>query len=197
MRIYDTDKNLLSVAKLERAKGGLDAFEKILTRYERLIYNTAFRYFADPNDALNATHESVLKMYKGLNRVSLPENGSLKTWICSVTVKTCLGMSRKFRPISIEFTDEILLTTLPDTKDAAAPLKRIQKIMEALYKLPDNYCMVIILKDVQGLCYNELAAALDISVGKAKRRLLQARTGLIAGYNNEVHRINGQEQLLR
>jgi RNA polymerase sigma-70 factor (ECF subfamily) len=177
--MHETDTNLLSAAMLERTKGGFPAFEKILYRYERLIYNIAFRYFADPNDALNATHESVLKIYKGLNRVSLPENGSLKIWICSVTAKTCLDMSRRFRPVSIEFSDEIPPAALPDAEDVAVSLKRTQKIMEALYKLPDDCRMVIILKDVQGLCYNELATALDISVCKAKRRLSQARTGLV------------------
>ena len=172
------DARLLAAAKLEISKGRSDAFEQILLKYEKLIYYIARRYFNNSDDAMDAGQDAAIKIYNGLPRVTIPEEGSLKAWICTVTARTCLDSLRKRRPQTTELTEEIVPSTLPSAEETAAANERVQEILQAIKKLPDDQRMVLILRDMQGLSYDEIADALKINSGTVKSRLSRARAGL-------------------
>jgi len=179
----EIDAILLETAKQEISSwlppsSVTSAFEHLLLRYEKLIYHIALRYFANPEDALDASQEAAVKIYKGISRVAMPENGSLKAWICTVTANTCLDLLRKKRPQTTEFTDETVRTSLPSAEDTAADNEQMHQLLTAINKLPDNLRMVLILRDMQGLSYEELSTALQINVGTVKSRLFRARATL-------------------
>ena len=176
----DTDANLLAAAKLERVEGYDTAFEQILLRYEKLIHHIARRYFTNQEDALDASQDAVIRIYKGLPNVVIEEDGNLKAWICTVTANTCLDIVRKRRVATEELTDANILTspTLPSAEESAIANERIREMLAAIAKLPDDHRMVLILRDMQGLAYEELSEALGISLGTVKSRLNRARAAL-------------------
>jgi len=182
----NTDETLLALAKQEIPKGRQNAFEQILLKYEKLIYYVARRYFNNPEDAKDASQDAAVKIYNGLARVILPEGGNLKAWICTITARTCLDSLRKRRPQTTEYTEEIVKSTLPSAEDMASANERVQEILAAIKKLPEDQRMVLILRDMQGLSYDELADALQINVGTVKSRLSRARAGLKKILDKEV-----------
>ena len=155
------------------------AFEEILHRYERLIYHVARRYFVNsPDDAMDASQEAAIKIYNGIPRLTLPEGGNMKAWICTITARVCLDALRKRRPETAELTEEVIPGTIPSAEESAAANERVKDILNAIKKLPDDHRMVLILRDMQGLSYEELADALKITVGTVKSRLSRARMKL-------------------
>ena len=175
-----TDAQLLAAAKLERSMTPplTGAFESILLRYEKLIYYIARRYFDNNEDALDASQEAALKIYNGLPKVEIPEDGSLKPWICTVIARTCLDAIRKNRMKTVELTEETIQSTLPSAEETAAANERVREITNAINRLPDEYRMIIILRDMQGLSYDEMAKILKLNLGTVKSRLSRARAHL-------------------
>ena len=176
----ETDANLLAAAKLEKVEGSSNAFEQILLRYEKLIHHIARRYFTNPEDALDASQDAIIRIYNGLPNVTIDKDGNLKAWICKVTANTCIDTVRKRRIVAEELTDDIVSTspTLPSAEESAVTNERVKEILAAIAKLPDDHRMVLILRDMQGLTYEELAEALGLSLGTVKSRLSRARTAL-------------------
>lgn len=170
------DTVLLAEAQRDSSSGG--AFEEILRRYQKLIYHVARRYFPNPDDAMDASQEAAIKIYNGIPRLTLPEGGNMKAWICTVTARVCLDALRKRRPQTSELTEETLLTPLPSAEDNAAANERVQEMLTAIKNLPNDHRMIIILRDMQGLSYDDIAAALKITVGTVKSRLSRARLNL-------------------
>ena len=176
----ETDANLLAAAKLERVEGYCDAFEQILLRYEKLIHHIARRYLVNPEDALDASQDAIIRVYKGLPNVVIKEDGTLKAWICKVTANTCLDIVRKHRIVTDELTEAMAgaAPALPSAEESAIANERAREVLTAIEKLPDDHRMVLILRDMQGLSYDELADALGVSLGTVKSRLSRARAGL-------------------
>jgi len=178
--MHETDYSLLTAAKIERAEGYSDAFEQILLRYERLIHHITRRYFNNIEDALDASQDAIIRIYKGLPNVIIREDGSLKAWICTVTANTCLDAVRKKRIVAEELTNENISAspTLPSAEESAITNERVNEILAAIAKLPDDHRIILILRDMQGLTYEELAEALGLTLGTVKSRLSRARAAL-------------------
>ncbi|MCL1843067.1 MAG: RNA polymerase sigma factor [Defluviitaleaceae bacterium] len=196
------DKILLEQAQRElKASSESNAFEKILHKYERLIYYIARRYFANHEDVMDASQETAIKIYNGLPQLVLPDfpsdgsltdgsspdgsspGGSMKAWICTITARVCLDALRKRRVQTSELTEavyaeESVTAPLPSAEESAAANERVAEILSAIKKLPEDHRMAIILRDMQGLSYEEIATALQISIGTVKSRLSRARGGL-------------------
>ena len=178
MQSHRTDIELLAAAKLEIPQGEDTAFEQILYRYERLIYHVARRYFSDNEDALDACQEVSIKIYNGLSNVVLQDDGNLKAWICTVTARVCLDGVRKRRVTTTELDETIKTSTTPSAEENAFANERVREITQAINKLPNDHRIIIILRDMQGLSYDELASTLGITIGTIKSRLSRARLGL-------------------
>jgi len=178
--MIQTDAQLLAIAKLERNRKppASEAFESILFRYEKLIHYIARRYFRSKEDAMDASQEAALKIYKGIPKVVISEDGNLKAWICTIIARTCLDALRKQKAQTIELTEEIVKGSLPSAEESAEANERVREILAALKKLPDDYRMVLILRDMQGLAYDEIARILEINIGTVKSRISRARANL-------------------
>ena len=175
-----TDAQLLATAKLERSMTppATGAFEVILSKYEKLIYYIARRYFTNFEDVLDASQDASLKIYNGLSLVVIEEEGTLKSWICTVVARTCLDLLRKNRVKTVELTEEIAPSALPSAEETAIANARATEIFDAIKTLPDDYRIIIILRDLQGLSYEEMAKILEINLGTVKSRLSRARASL-------------------
>ena len=154
------------------------AFDEVLRRYERLIFHIARTYFKNNEDAKDATQDTAIKIYGNLQRVVISEEGSLKAWIATVTARTCLDALRKKRPQTVPLVVEQASGTEFSAEDMAVAKEKAEEILRAIKKLPNNHRMIIILRDMKGLSYEDLAKTLGINIGTVKSQLNRARLSL-------------------
>ena len=169
------DENLL----IQRFKAGdLSIFEIILKKYQDRIYNLCRYLLGNPQDAEDAAQDVFLKAYRKLRNFK-PES-SLYTWLYRIAVNTCLDHKRKFRPEP--FKDQSLAENVPSSEPS--PEQRYQSkeigqaIQSALDQLPKQSRAVIVLREVEGLSYEEMAEVLNTSVGTVKSRISRTREEL-------------------
>lgn len=172
-------------------KGDRAAFESLIIPYERKIYNIAFQIFKNEQDAFDATQEVFVKVYNNLS--SFKFNASFSTWLHRLAMNTCIDAYRKRkrydeRTTTLEIEDDSgnsKVRELPsqgDTPETAMIRKEtIKNVQQAIEQLNAEHKEVVILRDIQGLSYEEVAQILDISLGTVKSRLSRAR-----GYLKEL-----------
>ena len=173
-----TDEILLQQAKQEIVIGQQNAFEQILFKYEKLIYYVSKGYFNNVEDAKDVSQDVAVKIYNGLSNVTLTPGGNLKAWICTITARTCLDVLRKNKIQIAEYNEEIVKSTLPYAEEVIYAKERVQEILNGIQKLPKDQRMALVLRDIQGLSYEELAKILQINTGTVKSRLSRARAKL-------------------
>jgi RNA polymerase sigma-70 factor (ECF subfamily) len=161
------------------ALGGDDAFEQILLKYERLIFYIARRYFTQTEDTMDACQEAALRIYKGLPKFKMPESGSLKGWVCAVTGNVCIDLLRK-RKLAVEAMPEydVSYITSESAEETVMARERALAVFKAVDALPKDHRLMIILRDMNGLSYQEIAEAAGITEGTVKSRLSRARAAL-------------------
>lgn len=179
--------NEIETILLKKAiKGDVDAFEKLISFYEKLIYNIAYRKLMNREDAQDAAQETIVKIYKNINKCN--STISFKSWICAITVNTCIDELRK-RKNNMEYLDEKVSAEDSEMvkqvkSDEVTPEEAMIKkelgaaLSAAICELPEDHKNLIVLRDIQGLSYQELADACGISLGTVKSRLSRARENL-------------------
>lgn len=188
------EKKLIKLAQ----KGNSSAFEKLIIKYERNIYNICLRMLNDEHEAYDAAQEVCMKIWRQIH--TFEGNSKFSTWIYRIATNQCLDMLRKYKnknEISIYQTnknsdDEWIL----DIKDEKADMDKhmehlaLQDIMQlALSELKDEYKEVIILRELQNQSYDEIGDILNLSQGTVKSRLSRARLALkkILSQNKEPY----------
>ncbi len=159
------------------------AFEALVARYKRSVYLTAFRMMGSREEAEDQAQEVFLKIYRGVTR--LEEASTLPAWVKRVTVNTCLDAlaKQKRRPATTSFAPEEEESEARDFADpraatpaAAAEGSELRRCLErALSDLEPGGRQVILLRDVEDLPYEEIAAALKIGLSAVKMRVHRAR----------------------
>ena len=163
------------------------AFNWVVNYYHAAVYNVVYGILGDRNDAADVTQEVFLKAFRGI--CGFRQGSSLKTWLYRIAVREALNQRRWWRrhrrnEISIDApTDE---THAPsEIEDAEATpfdvtaTREIQTAVRgALKELPEAYRSAVILRDLEGLAYEEVAEVLEISVATVKTRILRGRRAL-------------------
>ena len=179
------EKRLIKKAQ----KGDVDAFQQILTEYQSIVYNISYRYAGNFHDASDMAQEVFLKMFRSIN--SFRFQSKFSTWIYRVATNTCLDLVKKQKKsaptVSIDdrFEDEdggMFGSEIADSRyvpeDRAEEAETRDVVNRAIGRLPDDYKTVIILRDVRGLSYDEIAEITECSVGTVKSRISRARKNL-------------------
>jgi len=164
--------------------GDMDAFEEIVRLYEKRVYSLALKMTQNPQDAFDASQEVFIKIYNFLP--SFKWESSFYTWVYRITVNKCIDINRKLkrqRTFSIDVQDEDYpAIEIPDEVDSPemryGKKEAMEAVMRALDKLSDEHKAVIILRDIKGLSYLEIAQAVDCSEGTVKSRISRAREKL-------------------
>ena len=168
-------------------QGADDAYEILLQRYQQPVYNLVYRLMNDPSDASDIVQEVFLKVFKNIG--NFRGNSSLKTWIYRIAVNEAYNHRRWFsrhqrREVALG-PEEGLRTyadSLADTSrtpfDQAADHETFALVEAALDKLNPKFRAVVVLRDIEDLSYEEIAAVLDISIGTVKSRILRGREAL-------------------
>lgn len=173
---------------VERAKkGDVAAFEQLIAQYQKSVYNTAFRLTGNHEDASDVAQEAFVKVY-----TSLPDfrgDSSFKTWLFRIVHNACNDELRKrIRKRTSSLSDIVfnedgdLSRQIPDPSDGPEQsLDRIETqrvVQQSINELEDEYRIVVVMREIQGLSYNEIADALGINLGTVKSRLNRARHAL-------------------
>jgi RNA polymerase sigma-70 factor (ECF subfamily) len=167
------------VAKIKQGLPG--AFEELVYSYEKMVYRIAYRFFGNENDALDASQEVFIRVFRAFQ--AFEGRSSLKTWIYRIASNTCISISEKKKAEKEGFLK--LVTHWLSTRIAPSHEERVlekeerrqnkELVANALTAVPEIYRMPVILKDLEGLGMDEIAKALEIPLGTVKSRLNRGR----------------------
>jgi RNA polymerase sigma-70 factor (ECF subfamily) len=165
-------------------KGDARAFNQLVMLYQSMAYNVAYRILSDPDAAADATQDAFLSAFKAMRKF---RGGSFKAWLLRIVTNACYDQLRvkKRRPATS-------LDDLPVESDhthylrdpAEQPGQYVERrelnqmIQKAISTLPVEQRVVVVLSDVQGLSYQEIAQATGLSLGTVKSRLSRGRAKL-------------------
>ncbi|MBO8170036.1 MAG: sigma-70 family RNA polymerase sigma factor [Thermoanaerobacteraceae bacterium] len=173
---------------LERSKAGdVEAFAQLISQYEKKVYTIAYRFMGNHEDASDLAQEAMLKAYRSIKKFR--GDASFKTWLYHITANVCrdeLRRRSKRRETSLDEplffeNDEVPKQTADWTNvpERVYENKELQGYLHGLIKaLTPEYRMVIVMREIQGLSYEEIARQLDCSLGTVKSRLSRARKAL-------------------
>ncbi|MEW6712068.1 MAG: sigma-70 family RNA polymerase sigma factor, partial [Candidatus Riflebacteria bacterium] len=140
-----------------------------------------YRFFNDENDAMDATQEVFIKIYRALP--GFEGRSSLKTWIYRIASNTCITMAEKRRrekdgllqTIINWWSDRNVETPEEELIDNETRQLNQKMVAEKLEKLPETYRMPVILKDIEGLSLEKISEILEVPVGTVKSRINRGR----------------------
>lgn len=166
------------------ASGDRDAFARLLERYEKQVYHQALRMVSGPEDAADMTQEAFFKAW--LNLPSFQGDSSFATWLYRLTNNVCIDFLRREKKrrgdASLDDEEQGLAFSLSDpapTPQRALEEKELrQAVQEGLSQLSDDHRQVLVLREINGLSYEEIAQVLDLSPGTVKSRIARARLSL-------------------
>jgi RNA polymerase sigma-70 factor (ECF subfamily) len=170
---------------LSKAAGGdIAAFETLILQYEKLIYNIAWRIMGNAEDAKDIAQEAILKIYRNL--AACKSADLFKAWACKITHNTCMDELRRRKGKAAESYDAMLeegrggdLWTSDDTPEAALLRKEMSGIIgDGLNRLSHQHRALLVLRDVQGFSYEEIAEITNMPLGTVKSRISRGRGNL-------------------
>ncbi|OYT69457.1 MAG: RNA polymerase subunit sigma-24 [Chloracidobacterium sp. CP2_5A] len=175
--------------------GSQSAFEVLVMAYQRPIYNLLLRVLGDPEDAADVMQETFLSAYRGAR--AFRGECDLRTWLYRIAVNRAANHRRWWRArrraatISLDAEpqggqpslSETLAATEADPEQQTLWRERQAQTLAALAKLKFDFRVAVVMRDIRGMSYEEIAAALEISVGTVKSRIARGRDLLRAALN--------------
>ncbi|MCW5935336.1 MAG: sigma-70 family RNA polymerase sigma factor [Fimbriimonadia bacterium] len=164
-------------AWLSRLRQGDErAFARLVDMYREPFYRLAYR-LVGALDAEDVTQEIFVRIYRGLRHFR--EQSSLNTWVYRIAVNACHEWNRKRRAPEVPLEDEWMTgIDLPDPEHEAIQNVIWSNVENALESLDEKHRTIIVLHELQGLTYGEIAGAMELPVGTVKSRLHYAMRAL-------------------
>ena len=168
--------------------GDVNAFEQLMHAHEKTVYNLALRALGNPQDAEDVTQEAFLKAYRSLS--SFRGDSKFSVWLYRIVSNLCLDFlrARSRRPsqsLTVEDDEgEVGELEIPD--EHFSPEKLLDRkltresVQRGLASLPDDARQILLLRELKGLSYEEIADVLDLEPGTVKSRIFRARKKLCA-----------------
>src|SRR3989304_5343288 len=172
-------------ALIERSQGGdLEAFNALVLAYQVQVYNLCLRMLGSPQAAEDATQEAVIAAYRAVSRF---RHGSFRAWLLRIAANVCYDELRRRRsrpqvPLEAPAGEE---QSAAEPASPGEPLEEQAERQElarclerGLASLPADQRLAVVLRDVQGLAYEEVAEATGVSLGTVKSRISRGRAAL-------------------
>ncbi|HEU4323367.1 MAG TPA: sigma-70 family RNA polymerase sigma factor [Roseiflexaceae bacterium] len=178
----DEERRLISTAQ----RGDVESFNALVRLYESRVYNLCYRMLGDGDSAADAAQDAFFSAFRNLRSF---RGGSFRSWMLRIATNTCYDAlrARKRRPTTSLNTDD-------DDSDDSSPLQIADAgeapdefalrrelagaIQQALDTLPDEQRLAVVLSDIQGLAYEEIAQIMNANLGTVKSRLSRGRARL-------------------
>jgi RNA polymerase sigma-70 factor (ECF subfamily) len=185
---------------VERCLSGDErAFRALVEQYQRRVFSIAFGIVRNQDDAMDVTQDAFVKVHAHLP--NFKGTSSFYTWLYRIVVNLCIDRKRRAkRAILVDYDDAISHEEQPHQSgptlasvSIAGPAKELarkelrEKMQRALDRLSDDHRQVLLLREVEGLAYEEIADALDIAKGTVMSRLFHARTNFKKAISRYLH----------
>ena len=175
--MQDIDRDTLMLA----LKGNLEAFEKVYRATSDFIYNVAYRVTNNKEDAEEVSQDVALKIYNKLP--SFRFRSSFKTWAYRIAVNAAINAYKrksKEKGRRADYDDTVALKTSYDIRQESIDREDDEALLKSMLDIlnPDQRTCVI-LKDIEGLSYKEVAEVLKININTVRSRLKRAREALM------------------
>lgn len=168
----DADKRLI----LQAQRGDTQAFETLYNQHLKRVYNIAWRTMGNDADAQDVTQEVMLKAWRALPNFKL--DSALSTWLYRITINACSDelRRRKAKTVSVEALSE----SGHEPGDAGFEQSAVdgQNLSWAIGQLIEEYRSAVVLRDVEGYSYEEIAKILNCPIGTVRSRINRAREQL-------------------
>ena len=159
--------------------GDRRAFEELVRTQQHRVYGLALRMLGNPAEAQDVAQEAFVRAHRGL--AEFRGDARLSTWLYAIASRLCLNRLAGSERRLVRLGDETL-SRLPDTHPGPDQALERSELEEALHRaigeLPEERRIVVVLRDVEGLAYEEIAEALELPVGTVRSRLHRARLDL-------------------
>jgi RNA polymerase sigma-70 factor, ECF subfamily len=164
------------------------AYDELVRTYNTSVFHVAYRMLGDSGDAADAVQDIFVKVFRNIK--GFRGDSSLKTWIFRIAFSEILNRlrwwKRRFRSSTVSLDDDRngngpaihLRAPSPSPYQVLESKEREQAIQQALAKLSGEHRSIVILRDIEGFSYNEIADILGVSCGTVKSRLARARTDM-------------------
>lgn len=171
----------------ESRQGNLEAFEQLILLHEKRVYTIAYKYMGNQEDAKDMAQEALIKAYQSIKLFR--GDAAFGTWLGKITANRCLDELRKRKNIQqTSLEDALELEEGSIKKEIESPMitpeehavqQEIAHYMQKLiHELKEEYRIVIILRELEGYSYEEIAQLLSCSLGTVKSRISRARAYL-------------------
>jgi RNA polymerase sigma-70 factor (ECF subfamily) len=192
------EQNMVAVGNIMQADTALvmraqandrAAFNEIVLRYKGKVYNYVYRMVHSPLDAEDLTQETFVRAYMSIR--SFQSRASLNTWLFRIAMNLCIDFSRKNKKtqgLTMSLSqdgdgeDDDTQRDIPDTSYDPQRLMMNKelgaRLNEALMELPIKLRTVVLMYDIEGLAYDEIASVIGCPLGTVKSRLFNARSAL-------------------
>lgn len=166
-------------------EGDLDAFEELVKRYEGKVYTIAYRFTGNHADAGDLAQEAFIKAFQALR--SFRGDASFATWLYRIASNVCrdeLRRQHRQKKVSLEEVmaqpggNPSLVAGGPSPQECLERNEIQELIQSQLDSLSGDHRLILVMREIQGLSYEEIAAALDCTLGTVKSRLSRARQTL-------------------
>ena len=165
--------------------GDTEAFEPLVEKYKRKVFRLAYQVLRDQEEALDVAQEAFVKAFRALP--AFKGDSAFYTWLFRITMNVALDRKRQRATrvkslgtddVTPEELERTAVSTDPDPEDVATGAERRERIRQGLDSLSEHHRTIIILSDIEGLQYREIAEVLGIPMGTVMSRLHHARKRL-------------------
>jgi RNA polymerase sigma-70 factor (ECF subfamily) len=176
------DADRLEAKLVEAALAGeRDAFGELVTRYQDRLYNTLVRVVGSPDDAADAVQDAFVQAFTKLQ--SFRGASRFYTWLFRIAMNVALSRRRRKRPIaSVDHAKESAgdepIDVASGPEEMVLSQERVEHVQAALGDLGDEHRTILVLREIEGCAYEEIAEILDLPVGTVRSRIFRARVQL-------------------
>lgn len=184
----DLDATLVADVK----KGDVKAFELLVERYQQRVANVIAKFIRDHHEIQDVAQEVFIKVYRALP--NFRGDSSFYTWIYRIAVNTAknhlVAKGRRIQSVQVEPEEAEVFSTEEDnhgadTPDAVYARGELETVLsEAIASLPDDLRKALVLREIDGLSYEQIATAMNCPIGTVRSRIFRARDAVEKSIQN-------------
>ncbi len=181
------NESLSDAELVRRVKAGdKSAFDPLVQKYQNKIINLISRYVKDPNAARDVAQEAFLKAYRGLEKFR--GDSAFYTWLYRIAINTAknylVSENRRVPDVGVDAAEAEQFGDNEPLHEKASPERMLltdeirQVVMDTIESLPDDLRTAIMLRELEGLSYEEIAQAMGCPIGTVRSRIFRAREAI-------------------